>query len=118
VDFTICPEQIITEHIARLIEFPEALQALDFVGGPGRASPGQGDRKRLVLLGSATDERVGGTAGRRAPLSVDQLMRLLLLTLLKVKPYQCLFFSIKINWLQRYKMVSNCKIVASHAEKR
>jgi trk system potassium uptake protein TrkA len=33
VDFTICPEQIITEHIARLIEFPEALQVLDFVGG-------------------------------------------------------------------------------------
>ncbi|MDR3352344.1 MAG: Trk system potassium transporter TrkA [Zoogloeaceae bacterium] len=33
VDFTICPEQIITEHLARLIEFPEALQVLDFVGG-------------------------------------------------------------------------------------
>ncbi len=33
VDLAICPEQIITDHIARLIEYPEALQVLDFVGG-------------------------------------------------------------------------------------
>ncbi|MDR0672532.1 MAG: Trk system potassium transporter TrkA [Zoogloeaceae bacterium] len=33
VDFTICPEQIITDYIARLVEFPEALQVLDFSGG-------------------------------------------------------------------------------------
>ena len=33
VDFSICPEQILTDHIARLIEFPEALQVLIFAGG-------------------------------------------------------------------------------------
>ncbi len=33
VDFTICPEQILTDHIVKLIEFPEALQVLDFAGG-------------------------------------------------------------------------------------
>lgn len=33
VDFAICPEQIITDYIRRLIEFPEALQVLEFAGG-------------------------------------------------------------------------------------
>ena len=33
VDFTVCPEQILTDHIVKLIEFPEALQVLDFAGG-------------------------------------------------------------------------------------
>lgn len=33
VDHAICPEQIITEHIRRLIEFPEALQVMEFAGG-------------------------------------------------------------------------------------
>ncbi|GHT95091.1 potassium transporter inner membrane associated protein [Betaproteobacteria bacterium] len=33
VDFAICPEQIITDYVVRLIEFPEALQVLDFAGG-------------------------------------------------------------------------------------
>lgn len=30
VDFAICPEQILTEYIEKLVEFPEALQVLDF----------------------------------------------------------------------------------------
>jgi len=30
VDFSICPEQILTEYISKLIEFPEALQVLEF----------------------------------------------------------------------------------------
>ena len=30
VDFSICPEQILTDYIAKLIEFPEALQVLRF----------------------------------------------------------------------------------------
>ncbi len=30
VDFSICPEQILTDYIAKLIEFPEALQVLKF----------------------------------------------------------------------------------------
>ena len=33
VDFSICPEQIVTDSIRRLIDFPEALQVLDFAGG-------------------------------------------------------------------------------------
>jgi Trk K+ transport system NAD-binding subunit len=30
VNFSICPEQILTEYIVKLIEFPEALQVLEF----------------------------------------------------------------------------------------
>jgi trk system potassium uptake protein TrkA len=33
VDFAICPEDIVTDYIARLIEFPEALQVLEFAEG-------------------------------------------------------------------------------------
>ena len=33
VDFSICPEQIVTDHIERLISFPEALQVLQFADG-------------------------------------------------------------------------------------
>ncbi len=33
VDFALCPEQVITDYISRLIEFPEALQVLSFAGG-------------------------------------------------------------------------------------
>ena len=33
VDFAICPEQIVTEYIENLIEFPEALQVLSFAHG-------------------------------------------------------------------------------------
>jgi trk system potassium uptake protein TrkA len=33
VDFALCPEQVITEYISRLIEFPEALQVLNFARG-------------------------------------------------------------------------------------
>ncbi|MDR1646542.1 MAG: Trk system potassium transporter TrkA [Zoogloeaceae bacterium] len=33
VDFALCPEQIVTDYIVRLVQFPEALQVLDFVDG-------------------------------------------------------------------------------------
>lgn len=33
VDFSICPEQIVTDHITKLIEFPGALQVLEFANG-------------------------------------------------------------------------------------
>ncbi len=33
VDFSICPEQILTDYITKLIEFPEALQVLEFADG-------------------------------------------------------------------------------------
>ncbi|MDY0072618.1 MAG: Trk system potassium transporter TrkA [Thauera sp.] len=33
VDFSLCPEQVITDYIERLITFPEALQVLEFAHG-------------------------------------------------------------------------------------
>ncbi len=33
IDVTICPEQIVTEYISKLIEFPESLQVVDFANG-------------------------------------------------------------------------------------
>jgi trk system potassium uptake protein TrkA len=33
VDFSICPEQMVTDYIVKLIEFPEALQVLEFARG-------------------------------------------------------------------------------------
>ncbi len=33
VDFSICPEQILTDYVCKLIEFPEALQVLEFADG-------------------------------------------------------------------------------------
>lgn len=33
IDFSICPEQILTDYIKKLIEFPEALQVLEFADG-------------------------------------------------------------------------------------
>jgi len=33
VDFAMCPEQVITDYIRRLVEFPEALQVLSFARG-------------------------------------------------------------------------------------
>jgi trk system potassium uptake protein TrkA len=33
VNFSICPEQILTDYITKLIEFPEALQVLEFAAG-------------------------------------------------------------------------------------
>ncbi|MBU0750588.1 MAG: Trk system potassium transporter TrkA [Gammaproteobacteria bacterium] len=45
VDFSICPEQEVTDALAKLVEFPEALQVLEFAGGSvrlvaARANPG------------------------------------------------------------------------------
>jgi trk system potassium uptake protein TrkA len=33
VDFSLCPEQIVTDYIVKLLEFPEALQVLEFADG-------------------------------------------------------------------------------------
>jgi trk system potassium uptake protein TrkA len=33
VDFSICPEQEVTDALVRLVQFPEALQVLEFAGG-------------------------------------------------------------------------------------
>ena len=52
VDYALCPEQIITEHLARLVDFPEALQVLTFGGG------------RLALVGVRAQSG-GKLIGRR-----------------------------------------------------
>ena len=33
VDLPICPEQVLTDYISKLLEFPESLQVLEFAGG-------------------------------------------------------------------------------------
>jgi trk system potassium uptake protein TrkA len=33
IDLAICPEQVITDYLVKLVEFPEALQVLDFADG-------------------------------------------------------------------------------------
>lgn len=33
IDLAICPEQVLTDYIAKLLEFPETLQVLEFAGG-------------------------------------------------------------------------------------
>lgn len=33
VDYAICPEQAVMEHVAKLIEYSEALQVVDFTNG-------------------------------------------------------------------------------------
>ena len=33
VDFALCPEDIVTDYIAKLVEFPEALQVVEFANG-------------------------------------------------------------------------------------
>ncbi len=33
VDLSICPEQVLTDYLVKLVEFPEALQVLDFADG-------------------------------------------------------------------------------------
>ncbi len=33
VDYVICPEQVVTDHIVKLIEIPEALQVMEFADG-------------------------------------------------------------------------------------
>jgi trk system potassium uptake protein TrkA len=33
VDFALCPEEIVTDYVAKLVEFPEALQVVEFANG-------------------------------------------------------------------------------------
>jgi len=50
VDHAICPEQEITDYIAKLIEFPDALQVVEFAGG----------RVILVALHVVADDLLAG----------------------------------------------------------
>lgn len=80
VDHVICPEQSVTEHIERLIEFPEALQVLDFAegkvtlvsvrafaGGPLVSHPVEDLRKHLPNI----DVRIVALFRDNQPLPVD-----------------------------------------------
>ncbi len=49
VDVTLSPEQLVTEHIARLIRYPGALQVLDFAGGRVRLVGTRALRGGLVV---------------------------------------------------------------------
>lgn len=62
VDYALCPEQVITDYICRLIEFPRALQVLNFANG----------RVSLVAVrayegGQAPDRRHIAIGWRRLP---------------------------------------------------
>jgi trk system potassium uptake protein TrkA len=68
VDVTISPEQLVTDHVVRLIQYPGALQVLDFADGRVRlvgVRAGQGG----LLVGQALrtlPEHLGGTDARVA----------------------------------------------------
>ncbi|MEY4932930.1 MAG: potassium transporter peripheral rane component, partial [Pseudomonadota bacterium] len=68
VDVTISPEQLVTEHVARLIRYPGALQVLDFADGKVRLV-GTRALKGGLLVGqklSALREHIPGTDARVA----------------------------------------------------
>ncbi|MEQ1579135.1 MAG: Trk system potassium transporter TrkA [Steroidobacteraceae bacterium] len=68
VDVTISPEQLVTEHVARLIRYPGALQVLDFADGKVRLV-GVRALKGGLLVGqklSTLREHIPGTDARVA----------------------------------------------------
>jgi trk system potassium uptake protein len=68
VDVTISPEQLVTEHVARLIRYPGALQVLDFADGKVRLV-GTRALKGGLLVGQrllAIREHIPGTDARVA----------------------------------------------------
>ncbi|MCL2524486.1 MAG: Trk system potassium transporter TrkA [Betaproteobacteria bacterium] len=79
VDFALCPEQVITDYIRRLIEFPEALQVLNFAGGrvslvavrayEGGALVGRPIRALRELLPVDMDARVAAIFRRDQPVA-------------------------------------------------
>ncbi|MEW6515105.1 MAG: Trk system potassium transporter TrkA [Pseudomonadota bacterium] len=81
VDYAICPEQDITDYIAKLIEFPEALQVLEFAGGQVtlvgvRAKPegllvGKPIRTMREHLPPGVDARIAAIFREHQPLDPD-----------------------------------------------
>jgi len=81
VDYAICPEQDITDYIAKLIEFPEALQVLEFAGGKVtlvgvRAKPdgllvGKPIRTMRGHLPAGVDARIAAIFREHQPLDPD-----------------------------------------------
>jgi len=81
VDYAICPEQDITDYIVRLIEFPEALQVLEFAGGrvalvavrayQGGLLVGQPIRAMREHLPKGVDARVAAIFREHQPIDPD-----------------------------------------------
>ncbi len=79
VDFALCPEQIITDYIAKLIEFPEALQVLSFACGrvaliavrafSGGLMVGKPIKEMRGHLGSEVDARIAAIFRRDRPVT-------------------------------------------------
>lgn len=78
VDYALCPEQVITDYIAKLIEFPEALQVLSFANGrlalvavrayAGGLLVGKPIREMRHHLASNIDARIAAIFRRDRPL--------------------------------------------------
>jgi trk system potassium uptake protein TrkA len=68
VDYALCPEQVITDYLLKLVEFPEALQVLSFAGGrvalvavrayTGGLMVGKPIREMREHLGEGIDARI------------------------------------------------------------
>jgi trk system potassium uptake protein TrkA len=81
VDYAICPEQEITEYIGKLIQFPEALQVLEFAGGRvtlvgvrayhGGLLVGKPIRAMREHLPGAIDARIAAIFREHQPLDPD-----------------------------------------------
>jgi len=81
VDYAICPEQDITDYIVKLIEFPEALQVLEFAGGlvtlvgvrayPGGLLVNKPIRAMREQLPAGVDARIAAIFREHQPLDPD-----------------------------------------------
>ncbi len=81
VDHAICPEQDITDYIAKLIEFPEALQVLEFAAGKvtlvgvrayqGGLLVGQPIRAMREHLPAGVDARIAAIFREHQPVDPD-----------------------------------------------
>ncbi len=81
VDYAISPEQDITDYIVKLIEYPEALQVVDFAGGrvalvavrayPGGLLVGQPIRTMREHLPRGVDARVAAIFREHQPIEPD-----------------------------------------------
>jgi trk system potassium uptake protein len=81
VDYAICPEQDITEYIVKLIEFPEALQVLEFANGgvtlvgvrayQGGLLVGKPIRAMREHLPAGVDARIAAIFREHQPLDPD-----------------------------------------------
>ena len=81
VDYAICPEQDITDYIVKLIEFPEALQVLEFADGlvtlvgvrayRGRPAGRQADPRHARASAAGVDARIAAIFREHQPVDPD-----------------------------------------------